>query len=102
MKRRQKTLENLQRRVFQKLWKKGSTLYGDDEICQQAISGWPELKQAIHRSERGLYGVCIDCEKAIPLARLKVKPEAIRCIHCQSVYERRPTNHGTNVKMVYA
>jgi len=102
MKRRQETLKALQRRVLQKLRETGSTLCDDDEICLRAIDGWPEMEQALHRSERGLYGVCIDCKKAIPLARLKIKPEAIRCIHCQSIHERRPTNHGANVKMVYA
>ena len=101
MKRRRAILEDLQRRVLQKWRETGSTLC-DDEICQRAIDGLPEMEQALHRSDRGLYGVCINCDKAIPLARLKVKPEAIRCIHCQSVYERRPTNHGANVKMVYA
>lgn len=102
MKRRQETLEDLQRGIFQKLRETGSGLRGDDEICQRAIDGWPEVKQALHRSERGLYGVCIDCEKTIPLARLKVKPEAIRCIHCQSIYERRSANHGAKVKITYA
>lgn len=35
--------------------------------------------------------VCIDCATAINPARLKAKPNAARCIHCQQIEEKR---HG--------
>ncbi len=102
MKQRREILEDLQQRVLQKLRKTESNLCGDNKIHQRAIDGWPEMKQALHRCDRGLYGICIDCETTIALARLKVKPEAIRCIHCQSIYERRLKKHRSIAKLAHA
>jgi DnaK suppressor protein len=31
---------------------------------------------------------CIECEKIIPLARIAANPNAVRCIDCQTKYER--------------
>ncbi|MBN1495926.1 MAG: TraR/DksA C4-type zinc finger protein [Spirochaetes bacterium] len=31
---------------------------------------------------------CRDCEEPIPEARLRVKPNAVRCVKCQERYER--------------
>ncbi len=28
------------------------------------------------------YGVCIDCEEEIPLKRLELMPESLKCVHC--------------------
>ena len=101
MKRREETLKSLQQCAIQKLRDKGRTWHEDNGIYERS-NDQIKAQQILHRIERGLYGVCIDCEKAIPLARLKVKPEAIRCIHCQSIYERRSTNHMAKAKTVYA
>lgn len=34
-------------------------------------------------------GICVDCDEDIPLARMKAKPGALRCISCQEDYEYR-------------
>ena len=47
-----------------------------------------EAIEALHRVDTGTYGVCTDCGEKIPAARLRAKPEAIRCVECQIVYER--------------
>ena len=31
---------------------------------------------------------CIDCKEIIPRARIEAKPNAVRCIVCQSLFER--------------
>lgn len=41
-----------------------------------------EIDRAIVRAERGIYGVCERCGKAIPEERLKVMPAASLCIDC--------------------
>ncbi len=46
-----------------------------------------EAMHALHRMETDSYGVCVDCEEPIPAARLRAKPEALRCIACQREYE---------------
>lgn len=44
---------------------------------------------ALVRLERGVYGVCADCGKPIPEGRLDARPEAARCVGCQSKRDRR-------------
>jgi DnaK suppressor protein len=36
----------------------------------------------------GGYGLCTDCGAEIPLARLKLEPQALRCVACESRRER--------------
>ena len=48
-----------------------------------------EAVDALRRIRDGTYGICADCSKRIPAARLQIKPEATRCVGCQSEYERR-------------
>lgn len=47
-----------------------------------------EARVALLRMGSGLYGLCDDCEKRIPEARLRAKPVAIRCADCQAWHER--------------
>lgn len=41
--------------------------------------------QRIHAKE---YGLCTDCMAAIPFQRLCIEPQALRCVACESRYER--------------
>jgi RNA polymerase-binding transcription factor DksA len=36
----------------------------------------------------GTYGECIDCSQPIPVERLKAQPTALRCVPCQTQYEK--------------
>jgi RNA polymerase-binding transcription factor DksA len=47
-----------------------------------------EAGLALVRLVEGTYGVCVDCDKNIPEARLREQPEAPRCVECQSASER--------------
>ncbi|MEO3810905.1 TraR/DksA family transcriptional regulator [Sphaerisporangium sp. B11E5] len=44
---------------------------------------------ALKRLDSGDYGRCVDCGKPVPEGRLAARPEAARCVQCQSVRERR-------------
>ena len=44
---------------------------------------------ALVRIEHGGYGMCADCGKPIPEGRLDARPEAVRCVGCQSKRDRR-------------
>lgn len=33
--------------------------------------------------------LCIECNNEIPALRLQYKPEAIRCVQCQTVHEKK-------------
>lgn len=37
----------------------------------------------------GTYGRCLDCSGEIPEARLRIRPDAERCVPCQQVVDRR-------------
>ena len=47
------------------------------------------VMDALVRIEHGSYGLCADCAKPIPEGRLDARPEAARCVACQSKRDRR-------------
>lgn len=49
-----------------------------------------EVGEALRRLVVGAYGICVDCSGNIPEARLSAKPEAARCLDCQSAREGTP------------
>lgn len=70
----------------------GTTLSETDRteaILAAAQSQRRLVTDALVRIERGAYGVCADCGSAIPEGRLDARPEAARCVGCQSKWDRR-------------
>jgi RNA polymerase-binding protein DksA len=53
-----------------------------------------EIEHALIRLQEGQYGLCSDCEQAIPAGRLKANPAAQRCIDCQELHEQRYVQPG--------
>lgn len=47
--------------------------------------------EAFERLKKGDYGICKDCKKPIPLARLEAVPFADRCVDCKSIAEFEDT-----------
>ncbi len=60
----------------------------DNAETNRDIRELQELDAAMIRITEGSYGICTDCGDDIPMARLRAYPGAIRCITCQSIYER--------------
>jgi DnaK suppressor protein len=56
------------------------------DIDQQQLAALARARDRIHDAD---YGLCADCGDAIPYARLHVEPEALRCVGCQSIHERK-------------
>lgn len=48
------------------------------------------VKAALQRLDDGKYGDCMVCGEPIALQRLRVQPAALRCAHCQAVFEHGP------------
>lgn len=44
--------------------------------------------EALSRLDDGKYGQCVDCGDAVPEGRLEARPEAARCVRCQSKRDR--------------
>jgi RNA polymerase-binding transcription factor DksA len=65
---------------------------GDREVeAAQADLGsseFDELTAALARVHGPAYGVCSDCGVPIALKRLEAEPEALRCLVCETAYER--------------
>lgn len=58
-----------------------------EEVTSQMVEGESrelvQIEEAITRLHEGAYGMCADCQKPIPLARLEALPYATMCIKCQ-------------------
>ncbi|WP_052460462.1 TraR/DksA family transcriptional regulator [Microbacterium gorillae] len=50
---------------------------------QDTIAELAAIAAARVRMDAGEYGVCIDCGRAIPVARLRARPFATRCVACE-------------------
>ncbi len=48
-----------------------------------------DIGLALQRLDGDDYGLCVDCGEAIAFERLRVQPQALRCIGCEQVRETR-------------
>jgi RNA polymerase-binding transcription factor DksA len=59
-----------------------------DETTDMILAAEAEnVELALARLREGTYGICIECGKEIPAARLDAIPESVRCIEDQARYE---------------
>ncbi len=58
-------------------------------LNEQDSAALSAVEAAQSRITSGTYGLCIDCGEQIVPARLKVSPEAARCVSCQVSFERQ-------------
>lgn len=47
------------------------------------------IDRALDRIRQETYGLCLECGKQIPEARLEALPYAVLCVECQSKEERK-------------
>jgi RNA polymerase-binding transcription factor DksA len=47
------------------------------------------LRRAQSRLNDADFGRCIDCGVHIPFERMRIEPEALRCVACESTHERK-------------
>ncbi|MGA9530903.1 MAG: TraR/DksA family transcriptional regulator [Candidatus Babeliales bacterium] len=55
----------------------------------EKIAEYKRVLQALSMIEDGTYGICIDCSAEISEKRLALYPNAMRCISCQEMYEKK-------------
>ncbi|MEU5881956.1 TraR/DksA C4-type zinc finger protein [Spirillospora sp. NPDC047279] len=46
------------------------------------------VQAALGRIDEGTYGQCVGCGKEVPEGRLEARPDAARCVTCQSKHDR--------------
>lgn len=53
------------------------------------------IDAALARFDEGTYGMCTRCGGEIGQARLHANPAAVRCIACQTAFEKQYAGNGT-------
>lgn len=53
----------------------------------QELSEMRAVNDALARLETAKYGVCVDCDAHIAFDRLRLNPQVLRCIACQTALE---------------
>lgn len=70
----------------------GTTLTWEREnltaLIQQAQNRLSAIQAAITRLDDGWAGDCADCGSPIPPGRLEARPEALRCVPCETKHRR--------------
>lgn len=51
------------------------------------IGEYKMINKAIDMIDQGTYGICEDCSRNISEKRLKLIPNAVRCLVCQEAFE---------------
>jgi len=59
----------------------------NEQVLEQNRSRLIRLKNALGRIDRETFGHCIECDEAIPMERLRLRPESLRCMECEKVKE---------------
>jgi RNA polymerase-binding transcription factor DksA len=66
---------------------------GDYEVEEMVLeidhNEFEAVSSALQRIHNADYGLCVDCHSNIPFKRLAVEPQALRCVTCQTLQERK-------------
>ena len=60
-----------------------------EAILHSARNQRDEVLAALSRIDENSYGKCVDCGHEIPEGRLDARPDAARCVACQSKWAKR-------------
>jgi DnaK suppressor protein len=60
----------------------------NEAVLEAARRQRSEVLEALSRIDSGRYGTCTDCGDQLPDGRLEARPEASRCVRCQSKHDR--------------
>ena len=66
----------------------GTNLSENDRTQAVLEAAKAQLRAVLDPVEHGTYGTCADCGSPIPEGRLDARPEAARCVKCQSRRDR--------------
>lgn len=56
-------------------------------FIKRALQMVGAIEIALRNMKNSQYGICRMCRREIPVERLKIVPEAIRCVKCQTMVE---------------
>ena len=60
-----------------------------DALGNEARIELSQIARALEQMKNGNFGICVNCDEEIPIARLKAHPFASLCIRCATVAEQQ-------------
>ena len=54
----------------------------NEASLRQAEEKFAKLKRALDKIDDESFGICVRCKNAIPLGRIMLMPQAIKCVNC--------------------
>ncbi len=54
----------------------------NNKVLDESEIRQTRLKNALLRIDKPMFGICIECEEAIGIGRMSVRPESVRCVEC--------------------
>jgi DnaK suppressor protein len=54
----------------------------NEASLRQAREKLAKLKRAIDRIDDDSFGICVQCNQSIPIGRIMLVPQAIKCVNC--------------------
>jgi len=61
-------------------------------LSDQELQELGEVSRALQRLPGERYGLCASCGVEIPFDRLKLEPQALRCVVCEAKHEQQRRN----------
>ena len=54
----------------------------NNRILDESKVRLTRLKNALLRTDKAIFGICIECEEEIGIGRMLARPESVRCVAC--------------------
>ncbi len=54
----------------------------NSKVLDEAKLRLTRLQNALQRIDHPMFGICIECEEPIGIARMEIRPESVRCVAC--------------------
>jgi len=54
----------------------------NNKVLDEARLRLTRLNNALQRTDKPTFGICIECEDVIGVARMSIRPESVRCVEC--------------------
>ncbi len=54
----------------------------NNKILDESRLRLSRLTNALLRVDKPMFGICIECEEAIGIGRMSIRPESVRCVEC--------------------
>ena len=57
----------------------------NNKVLDESRLRLTRLDNALQRTDKAMFGICIECEESIGVGRMSVRPESVRCVACANL-----------------